>query len=71
MTGGDLFGCHQTTISRNLPIILEAIAKLGNEAKIIKMPQWDEEIRETKSKFHKIGGFPGVIGAIGNFSNIL
>lgn len=69
MTGGVLFMCHQTTVSRNLPHVLKLIASMGNQRGMIKMPRTNNEIKQAKAQFFKIGGFPAVIGAIGMFEN--
>ena len=66
MTCGDLFNCHRSTVCRKIPIVLERIALLLPS--FIKMPTTQDEIKSSKSIFYRFGGFPGVIGAIGNIN---
>lgn len=57
---GDHFNVSQPTISRIVAKIAENIAAL--RVQFIKMPQTEDEQRETVLKFFNIAGLPGIIG---------
>lgn len=58
---GDLAGFHQSTISRVLTRVINAIADLRPQ--YIKFPT-AEEIPQIKRRFYEYRGIPGVIGAV-------
>lgn len=59
---GDTTGLTQASVSR---VVDQVIDVLFNKARVdIKMPRNRNEINRTAGKFHRISGFPRVIGAI-------
>lgn len=58
---GDDINVHKTTVSRVVYKVSKEIAKLARN--YINMPN-DEELREVKTQFFNIAGFPNVIGCV-------
>ena len=61
MTLADVFGIHQTTVSRIVYRVSRAIAALRRT--YIKFPNQEERAKQN-NEYHKIAKFPGVIGCI-------
>ncbi|XP_036328401.1 putative nuclease HARBI1 [Rhagoletis pomonella] len=62
VTCGDFIGVHESTASRIVHKVTDAIARLYPE--FIRMPTEVEDMRKAAVKFYEIARFPRVIGAI-------
>lgn len=63
----DFSGVHFSTVSRIIVRVGRAISNLINH--FIKMPQTQEEIKQTQNGFFEIANFPRVISVIGMYFN--
>lgn len=62
ITIGDFVGVHNSTASRIIVKVSEAIASLSRQ--FINMPKNDTESDNMNREFYNIARFPGVIGTI-------
>ena len=61
ITTGDMFGVHQSTLSKKIPVISRAIASLSSE--VIKFPNQEESF-VTNRYFLNYANFPGITGIV-------
>lgn len=62
ITIGDFVGVHNSTASRIIVKVSEAIASLSR--RFIYMPKNENDSEKMSQEFYKIARFPGVIGTI-------